>query len=1024
MWTVEQLKAIETTGTNIIVSAGAGSGKTTVLTERVIRKLKSGVDINKLLILTFTEAASQEMKERIRSAIQKEGNLDRQLDLLTTAYICTFDSFSLSMVRKYHYLLNINSNVSIMDNNINFLQVKRFLDQIFDELYDEKPIEFKNFITRWCMKNDDNVKKGILSIFDKIDLIVDKDLYLNNYFSSNFDKKTFKNQLDLYEKAIKNEINDFIYYTRQFESYFKDVNDEKYQNSLMVMYDIVNGNLPINAFTADSIQMPKLVNAPKEVSNARNSWRNQKNYIISLIHDETDEIRYNRLIETKSDQEIIIYIIKELDERLQNFKKSYNCYTFMDIAKMAIKIFKENENIRNEFKYSLNEIMIDEYQDTSDIQEYFIDLIANNNVYMVGDIKQSIYRFRNANPYLFQSKYQNYSVNNGGIKIDLTNNFRSRKEVVENINTIFSDLMTLKLGGANYKESHIMKHGNTSYNNVAAEINHYADLLLYNPDEQKRISNEQIEAFIIAQDIRNKVDSHYQVMDKNTKSARDVKYSDFAILLEKSKHFDMYKKILNVYQIPLETVKNEQIIDDYDIKICHNILRLVASETFDEFSINDKYALTSILRSYLFEYSDEKIFDMFECKDFYSNEAYQIVKEIRSIKDQLSINEIIELIDDKFEIVSKANKIKNVKKILVHIEYLSNLSNTLSDLGYTLNDYVLYVDEVFSNDLKIEYKNELESVDNAVKIMTIHKSKGLEYNICYFPTLASLFNLNELKEDFLFDKNLGIILPTINFGKKDIFLKDIYKIIERNESISEEVRTLYVALTRAREKMIFVSEVSNGAIKNLKKSFNDLLENYFESIKYEYYDENRIEKFIELNDKIKKIDFSKLKSNKNKIDVDEKIYNCTFTDKKSFSKTIKEVISKEMKENLEFGTEIHHAFEIIDFKTKDFKILNIDKKYYDYIYSFLNCDLLSDVENGKIYKEYQFYDEESKISGSIDLMIEYQDHIDIIDYKLKNIDEEEYIKQLNGYKNYIVNKTNKNTNIYLYSILGKKYKKI
>ena len=184
MWTEEQLRAINKEGSNIIVSAGAGSGKTAVLTNRVIRKLKSGVDVNKLLILTFTNEASQEMKNRIRSEILKTPGLEKQLDLLTTAYVCTFDSFSLSIVKKYHYLLGIDSNVSLMDGNINELEKMRLLEEIFEEYYQNNNNDFSKLISDFCVKDDKELRKNILKLYNKIDLIVEKEQFYNDYFDS------------------------------------------------------------------------------------------------------------------------------------------------------------------------------------------------------------------------------------------------------------------------------------------------------------------------------------------------------------------------------------------------------------------------------------------------------------------------------------------------------------------------------------------------------------------------------------------------------------------------------------------------------------------------------------------------------------------------------------------------------------------------------------------------------------------------------------------------------------------------
>ena len=1016
MWTKEQLQAINKSGSNIIVSAGAGSGKTAVLTQRVISKLKSGVDINKLLILTFTDAASQEMKERIREAISKEEGLERQLDLITNAYICTFDSFSLSIVKKYHYLLNIDSNVSIMDNNINIIETSNILDTIFDEYYQSDNELFKLLISDFCVKNDDTIKKGILSLFLKMDLLVEKDNYLDNYFINIMNSNYINKLYDEFECIVKNKLIDLSKLLVEFNGEKTDVTE-----LIKLIKDIIENKKDISQFS-EKITLPRMTkNTLVSIKELKKQIEESIDEIQEMIGNDGRDAKINCVLSTINNQKIIIEIIKELSNRINDFKKKTNTYTFIDIAKMAIQIIKDNEDIRNEIKYSLNEIMIDEYQDTSDIQEYFINMISNNNVYMVGDIKQSIYRFRNANPTLFQTKYENYGLNNGGIKIDLTNNFRSRKEVVDDINNIFSSLMTNKLGGANYVKDHIMNSGNIDYNKTCIDEKHNLDIIKYENNTYFKLTDSEIEAFIIAKDIKSKMENCYKVMDKKTKTQRNVRYNDFVILMENSKHFEMYSKVFNCFQIPLNINKDEKITDDYDIKVIVNILKLLVSKNINSFQEEEKYALVSILRSYLFEANDNDIFNMFYNNDFYNNDLYKIIIDIRSNLNNMSIPDVISEIDERFGIIKKATKITNIKKVLVHIEYLNNMSISLSDLGYTLEQFVLYLEEVFENDLKIEYKNKLMSVDNAVKIMTIHKSKGLEFSICYFPTLDTKFNFSDLSNDYIFNEKYGIMIPKFDNGKRDTFIKKMYIDHEKNEQISEEVRVLYVSLTRAREKMIFISKNKEENKKINYRSFNDFIFEFLDSCEKKYISDDEVNSFIEINKAINNISLNDISFNNNILNVNEIDIKKMKEEKTSFSKTINELIDKDKVLLLELGTKIHEALEKVDFRRKDFSYINIEEKYKHYITSFLDCDLLKNVCNGKVFKEYEFYDEQLKIKGSIDLMIEYDNYIDIIDYKLKHIDDNEYVKQLNGYKNYIFKKTGKKVNTYLYSLFDKKY---
>lgn len=256
-------------------------------------------------------------------------------------------------------------------------------------------------------------------------------------------------------------------------------------------------------------------------------------------------------LSTKDYVEVIIRILKQLDEKIIQFKKSHNAYEFNDIALKAIELVKNNPDVASEIKNKTFEIMIDEYQDTNDIQETFISYIENNNVYMVGDIKQSIYRFRNANPYIFKNKYDKYREGDNGFKIDLNKNFRSRKEVIENINLIFNSVMFDEIGGAKYKQEHQMVFGNTTYEKIQ-ESDYNMEILSYDAKSSKFKPNE-LECFIMAQDILRRINNKEQVVyfDHDELKSRDITYSDIVILVDKGKNFELVKKSLKAIKYQL-----------------------------------------------------------------------------------------------------------------------------------------------------------------------------------------------------------------------------------------------------------------------------------------------------------------------------------------------------------------------------------------------------------------------------------------------------------------------------------------
>ncbi|MGM9850217.1 MAG: UvrD-helicase domain-containing protein [Bacilli bacterium] len=1032
-WTKEQLEAINEEGKNIIVSAGAGSGKTAVLSERVIRKLNN-TDINKLLILTFTKEAANEMKERIRKKIKKNPDLKKQLDIIDSAYITTFDSYSLSLVKKYYYLLNISPNISIIDASIINIKKNEYIEEIFDKLYEEKNTKFEKLIKDFCTKDDKEIKNYVIDLNNKLDLKLNKEKYINNYIKDYFNEEIINNNIEKYINLIKDkikEINNLLYDIQIL------VEGKFYEKLVDILNPLLNSNTYEEIRNNSNLKLPTLPRgSEEEVKEKKEELKNLIDNIKELTEIESTEILKENILKTKEYIEIILEIIKELDKKIYNFKEQSEMYEFNDIAKMAIRVLEENENIRLELKNYYNEIMVDEYQDTNDIQEKFISLIENNNVYMVGDIKQSIYRFRNANPNIFRNKYNNYEKLNGGIKIDLLKNFRSRYEVLDDINLIFNLVMNDKIGGAEYRETHQMIFGNNTYiEEGKIDEPHNFEILNYKY-EDKTYTKEEIEIFTIATDIKNKIENHYKVFDKDNLIVRDIEYKDFCIIMDRNTEFPKYKKIFEYMQIPLTLYQDEVLTLENDILVLKNIMNFVVKINKKEYDTEFKYCFTSIARSYLFRLSDQEIFDIFKEKKFYETEIFKISKEISDNIENLTNEEFINEIVNKFNIIENTIKTGNIEASMVRIEYLLNLSKNLTELGYTPFELTDYIKEMVEGKNEIKYSLNTNAGNN-VKIMNIHKSKGLEFHICYYSGLHKAFNISDLKQLFTIDNELGIIAPYVDEKPKETIYKYLLKDKYMKEEIAEKIRLFYVAMTRCKEKMILVTSLTDkekdrvhdlveDSIRLKYKSFLDILNSIKENIK-EYIVDIDLDKQNLTKDynEIKENNYeSLLHKNNNKIEKRKISINSNIEEEKHFSKTTNKLITKEEYKNMEFGTHMHYLLELIDFKNPDLK--DIDNFYKEKINNFLNQELLKNIKEANIYKEYEFIEinNNETYHGIIDLMLEYSDHVDIIDYKLKNIEDDAYQEQLNGYKKYIENKLNKKVDIYLYSIMDNIIKKM
>ena len=543
---------------------------------------------------------------------------------------------------------------------------------------------------------------------------------------------------------------------------------------------------------------------------------------------------------------------------------------------------------------------------------------------------------------------------------------------------------------------------------------------------------DEVEAFIIASDIKNKIINGYPIFGKDTKGIRKAKYSDFAILLDSSKSFELYKKILEYNDIPTSIVKSVNLTDGEVITIIKNIIGFIIKIKDNVIDNEFKKLFISIARSFLFNLDDNIIFDYFLNNNFKDSDIYKISYGITKDLDTISLDEIIDIIIDRYDFYNKLFLLGDYSSNIIRIDKLKEITSNLTNLDYDIYKYSEYLENIIESDMKIEY-NVTESSNNTVKIMTIHASKGLEFNVCYYGGLYSKFNIREAISKFSYDDKYGIIIP---YKDKFLYNTIYHNLSYRNyvlENISERIRLFYVALTRAKEKMIFIlpentkeeagyiSDIIDDSIRSKYNSFASIMYS-LESITKSYYkniDINSIDLSKNYN-LVKNDNYNKLLGRvEDKLDVQDINIDIQKEEEKSFSKKNIHITSKEEQDRLDYGKKVHELFELTDF----YNTSNLTGKNREIITNFLDK---VNIDNTDIYKEYEFIYEEDNTTyhGIIDLMLVYKDNIKIIDYKLKNISDEAYLKQLNGYKDYIEKRFNKPTNIYLYSVTNNTLEKI
>ena len=1043
-WTEEQLQAIEHFGHDILVSAGAGSGKTAVLSQRVYHLVgKRKIDVDRLLVLTFTNKAAAEMKLRIRQTIVEdpEGLFSaqekrRQVNKLDSCFIMTFDAYALFLVKKYHYLLNVDKDISIIDANILIDQREKILDELFLNRYRKKDPSFLKMISVFCVKDDRDIRDAVLKTDEKLDAIYERKAYVDHYSEQFYSKEALDRYLRRFEACLLQEIKQIRKMINEFSESVENVSD--YFTDIDRLILARNYREIQEAFKTCEMSGRKLPRG-SGVSELKKEINTRLTSLKKRAAQSEEEIR-REISSTEEYDRILLGLCQELHEALSAFKHRSGQYSFNDIFRMAIDLIEKNEEIRKEISESFDEILIDEYQDTNDLQEGFISRIARDNVYMVGDVKQSIYRFRNANPAIFMKKYLDFEEGKGGELITLPHNFRSKREIIEDINVIFDRLMDPFIGGAAYRKSHHMASGRADCEHDGQ--NQRLEILNYEYDKKvypfTNFSRHETEAFILAEDIRNKVGS-FMIEDEG--NIRPAEYGDFCIIVDRTTNFDLYKQVLTYYDIPSIIERDEKMSDSdliYALKAAFTLVEKMAEGKEDEDFV---FSYVSLARSFLVEMKDEEIYDIVRGRSCMESDLCRRLMPLAEKFNVLSIAQILDEIIEVFEVYERLIRIGDVRENLLKIDYLYQLAHTMNKSGYDCSLFNGYLDSLFKSDdddRDITYAIDQGS-ENAVKIINIHKAKGLQYKICYFPALDVDFNLSDIKDRFIFTKDDGIILPVYieNRGLKDSIRKFLFVDEYLKADIGEKMRLLYVGLTRSQEKMIMIASLKNetedgeiidDASRVSYRSYCDMLNDIYSDLQ-----EKGFIKDLDLDDYRFSRDYRILRKRNIASLIDENAKKVSAAEESlivpvairqaHFSKDAG-LIDGKMIERMELGTKLHYYLETLDFKDPD--LSGIEEKYLPLILNFLKSDIMKDARNGKAYKEYEFIYEEDgeRKHGFIDLLMEYDDHFDIIDYKTKNIDDEHYDEQLNGYRNYIKMVSDKDVYCYLYSIVDSTYREV
>ena len=999
---------------NLLVSAGAGSGKTTILTKRIIHLIvNENIPLDRFLVLTFTNAAAQTMKDKVRAELlnhEKHRHLASEVD---ASFIMTFDAFALSLVKRYATELDLNNAVSIFDQTLLKIEKRLILNELFDELAAKQDEGFKKLIGEYVVKNDQTLMNFILTIDDQADLQVNKQSYFKHYVEQYFSKDHIQQGIMDLRLLVHHVLNLLIQEAQSIE------NKDDVENIVAHLKDLNRFESLDTIFarlSEEESTFPRAQNKQSEEDKKiRLKIKKQLEKLTSLSSLDSEKNAIDEYHLTKPYIETIIRILMELNGRLDAKKKRLNAYSFADIGKMATRLMEDKDR-RETIRHLFDFIMIDEYQDTNDLQESFIKLIANDNIMMVGDIKQSIYRFRNANSDIFKQKlarYQPYdepSIKNN-VTILLSKNYRSRSTIIEGINSIFERIMSANYGGVDYGLGQALQYGQLDYEGFPSDqLEDGLETLIY--EENPRYENAEIQAELIANHLINLMNNQATVVGENgkQKQAKPLAYQDVAILIDRKAKFKHYLNVFTKRGIPLRIAADQSLSDSDLFRVFRNVMEVIHGFHGQDIS-QIRQPLMSVLRSFLFEESDERLYLLMSGQLTFSDfSAFPLVRQLVKDRTTYPLSQLVAKVFQDFEFETKMLKIEDIAGNHARMLQLFALATNLEKQEYDLKQWISFMEQADDMDIDLLI-GEDRSSENAVTLMTIHKSKGLEFPVVYIPGTEAKFNIQELNANFLVSSRYGIMIPLPHSAYPHTFFRHLVRHQGKMEALSEYIRLFYVATTRAKEKLIFLQSANTSTPLSIPfaYSFNDFIH---------LSESKKIMKRIPSLEPLLPT-FSIPTIEKQSIQLDTVDYPKTMLPVKTSEKVFKTTVSDAV---LDYGTYLHDLLFLVDFKTKDTSFIH-NEKDQAIIKKILSLKEIANL-SGTILKEYAYLDETTQRVGIMDMVAIEGKKAIIIDYKTSDIANPSYDLQLSRYRDYLVTQGYETIEGYLISLVEAQVRKV
>lgn len=857
-WTRDQQNAIDADSRNIIVSAAAGSGKTAVLVERTIRIItdeKNPADIDKLLVVTFTNAAAAEMKARISARLEELLRLSpgkslymRQLALLPSAKICTIDSFCLSLARENFFTLGISQDFTVLDDSEAQIIAAAALDTALDAFYNEGDPDFLLLAeTLSSPKDDAALAQAVKKTYEYISAQPLPLEWLEKMISLHAPGVPFEESV-WYAPLISFVRDRLDYSLRLINECISLVDDQ--DETAQKYFDVLNYDLATVTGLLSALengwdfaaQALKKVSFPVLRGNGKNKYEPPFKAEITGRRDLYKDIiksaaEFSSLSGSafEEDNDKIYPVLKTLYRVTEEFSREYrrlkderNAYTFSDVEHFALELLSDTDEsgalvpsaAAKELQSTFKEILVDEYQDTNEAQDALFRLLSNgNNRFMVGDVKQSIYRFRLAMPYIFNQKresYKDYEKSTPGesARIILGKNFRSRKEICDFVNFLFKKIMSEKAGELDYSER--------EYLNSCAQYPQRTQPCIYikAADGVKSPQADETEGHTIARIILDKINAREQVSEKGVQ--RDIRFGDFAVLLRSSKnHIANYSETLASYGIPAVCDSSSNLLDCQEIKMLVSLLRVIDNPTRD-------IPLLAAMMSPLYGFTADEMADIRTENSLPGRSLYTCVVTSRSekamafIKDIKALSEtavtmptasFIRFLCEYKSVFAFANALGNGEQRCANINSFISFASRFDSFGSAdLTSFIRLVNRIEENGGSVDSPALSASGENAVSIMSIHHSKGLEFPVVILAGTERKYNYDDLKGRLLFNPKYGVSVKRHNeelLYQTDTAQHAVLKSLNKNAALSENLRVLYVALTRAKEQLIALVTAEN-----------------------------------------------------------------------------------------------------------------------------------------------------------------------------------------------------------------------